>query len=186
MTWFDALLVTVMGMVAGLGMRHGAMGLCWSLFVLAAAYAANVLGAALGLWPALVLALVLGTAATLLPQALLPEGSPSGLTYAVSLQGILGLAGASVLGAVLAGAVALSFPLMPRIDAAGVHYIYPSPEVPPPLQQAVHDSALQERLHLLWDASGGGALQPLLLPDWPRLRAQQEGAGGPKNSAIKP
>ncbi|MDO4263410.1 MAG: hypothetical protein Q4C67_04360 [Deinococcus sp.] len=169
MTWFDALLITLLGMLSALGLRYGTGGLVWGALCLLSAHLANRLSGSLGLdlWGTLALALTLGAGAALLAHLV------HSLTYRpyrspplwASAAGLLGGAG---LGMTLAAAFALAFPLSPRVDAAGVRYLYPSPEMAPGLHQAVDHSLLKASLMPLWEQKSDW--QTLLLPDLPALK----------------
>ncbi|GHG10883.1 hypothetical protein GCM10017783_24110 [Deinococcus piscis] len=164
MTWFDALLITLLGMLGALGLRHGFSALVWGGLCLLAAYFANRLSASLDLWATLGLALGLGTGASLLAgliQSLTswPYRTPPLWASAAGLLGSTGL------GLAVAAAFALSFPLSPKVDAAGVRYVYPSPEMQPALHQAVDHSMFKRTLMPLWEQQSGW--QTLLLPDLP-------------------
>lgn len=171
MTWFDALLITLLGMLSALGLRFGLGGLVWGGLCLLTAYAVNRLGGSLGLWSLLMLALLLGIGATLLAQLVQrltarPYRSPPLWSSAA------GLLGGTTLGLTVAAAFALAFPLSPRVDAAGVRYVYPSPEMAPALRAAVDRSLLKSSLMPLWEESSGW--QTLLLPDLPDLKGARQ------------
>lgn len=166
MTWFDALLVTLLGMLGALGLRWGLSSLLWSLLVIAAAYLANLLGPALGPVGILLTALGLGLLAALAANASAQGlGQKLGEVYQVaSLPSALsGLAGTVLLGTVVVAATALAFPLSPKVDATGVRYVYPAPEITPMLYQAVDGSAVKAKLMPLWQAQS--PWKPLVLPD---------------------
>lgn len=167
MTWFDALLITLLGMLSALGLRLGLGGLVWSGLCLLAAALVNVLSVAMELWAAVLLALILGAVATVVAR--LVQGMVVRPYYAPSLwASAAGLLGGTALGAAVAAAFALAFPLSPWVDAAGVRYLYPSLELAPALHQAVDDSLFKHILMPLWEQPS--ALQSLLLPDLPGLK----------------
>ncbi|WP_261663093.1 hypothetical protein [Deinococcus sp. Marseille-Q6407] len=169
MTWFDALLLTLLGMLSALGLRTGLGGLVWGGLTLLAAYIANRLGSHLGPWGAPGLALVLGLGAAAAGQ--LTRQLTSRPYHSLPLwHAVGGLLGGGLLGGAAVAAALLAFPLSPRVDAAGVHYVYPSPELPPGLYQAINRSVLKDKLMPLWDETPGSVWQVLLLPDLPQLK----------------
>ena len=70
-TWFDALLVTLLAIVTALGARRGLAGLAWGVGSIVIAFVANVLG--LGALVAAALALVLSVVSALAISRLIPE-----------------------------------------------------------------------------------------------------------------
>lgn len=173
MTWFDALLVTLLGMLAALGLRHGVVGLVWSVLAVLAAYTANLLGPTLGPLGAVLAALGLGLVATLSAKALQKEDALSYGLQPAPGQALLGLLGAAALGGVVIAAVALAFPLSPRVEAGGVRYIYPAPELQPALYQAVNGSVIKNRLMPLWEKPAS-PWHTLLLPNWDTGRGARQ------------
>lgn len=148
-TWFDALLVTLLALAAALGARRGLAGLAWGLGVVAACFVSNSF---LHGWPAVVLALLLGFGVTWLAQRLI---SPALETWHIAV----GTVGGLLVGLVLVGSLALDFPI-------GRDNQYPTNTLPPSVHDAVVNSYLQKTLFPVF--SGNDALKTLLIPDYTR------------------
>ncbi|MDL2342927.1 hypothetical protein QOL99_02060, partial [Deinococcus sp. MIMF12] len=74
-----------------------------------------------------------------------------------------GALGGWLLGGLLVAALTLGFPLGVRVGAQGRTGVYPSADLPAPLQAAVRRSTFREGLMDVWSASP--ALRTLLVPD---------------------
>lgn len=157
-TWFDALLVTLLAVTTALGARRGLAGLAWGLGGVAACFVANVL-AATPLAAACV-ALLLGGGLALGTRRLLP--APLGQPWHMGVGALGGL----TLGGVLIAALALGFPLDVRMTPSGPQGTYPSANLPPALYDAVRNSALKTSLRGVWGSNA--ALKTLLIPDQAR------------------
>ena len=155
MTWFDALLITLLAVVTALGARRGLAGLAWGVGALVVAFVANLLG--LGAVLAGVLALVLGAVSGLAISRLIPD--PLERPWHMVVGGLGGL----LLGGVLMSALALAFPMAVRATPSGKQALYPSPDLAPGLYQAVSNSALQNSLRGIWTSSV--ASRTLFVPD---------------------
>lgn len=173
MTWFDALLVTLLGMLAALGLRQGVGSLVWAVLAVLAAYIANLLQPVLGPLGAVLAALMLGLGATLGAQALQKANTLSYGLQPAPWQALLGLLSTAALGTVTIAAIALAFPLSPRVDAGGVRYVYPAPELQPGLYRAVNQSVIKNKLMPLWD-SPPSPWHTLLLPGWATPRGARQ------------
>ena len=155
MTWFDALLVTGLGLLTALGARQGLAGAAWGLAAIAACWLCNQLSG----WPALGLALALGAVTTRLSQRF---RAPAELPW---WQAALGGAAGFLFGLVLTSALTLSLPLRagqayPDADGTGTG-----------LRDAVRNSYIQRALRGAWHSA---PLKSLLLPD-------QRAAGHPEH-----
>ncbi len=154
-TWFDALLVTLLAIVTALGARRGLAGLAWGVGGIVTAFVANLLG--MGVLVAAGLALVLGVVSAVAISRLIPE--PLESPWHVVAGGLGGL----LLGGVLISALALSFPLLVRATPTGKQAVYPSPDLNTTLRDGVANSAIQNSLRPVW--SGSVAQRTLLVPD---------------------
>lgn len=154
-TWFDALLVTLLAIVTALGARRGLAGLAWGVGSIVIAFVANVLG--LGALVAAALALVLSVVSALAISRLIPE--PLEQPWHMVVGGLGGL----LMGGLLISSLALSFPMAVRVTPTGKQALYPSPDLNPSLYEAVANSAIQNRLHGVW--TGSMAQRTLLVPD---------------------
>ncbi len=146
-TWFDALLVTLLAAATALGARRGLAGLAWGVGGVAVCFLSNFLFSG---WPALLAAALLGTGVVWLSQRL----GPGQETWQLASGAVGGL----LLGAVLVGSLALDFP----IDR--VTNQYPATSLPPSVQNAVVNSYLKQTLFQVY--SGNNALKTLLIPDF--------------------
>lgn len=146
-TWFDALLVTLLALAAALGARRGLAGLAWGLGVVAVCFISNFF---LHGWPALVLALLLGYGAAWLAQRLI---GPALETWQIAVGAVGGL----LVGLVLVGSLALDFPV-------GADNQYPTNKLPISVHDAVVNSYVQKTLFPVF--SGNDALKTLLIPDY--------------------
>lgn len=155
MTWFDALLVTLLAVVTALGARRGLAGLAWGVGALVVAFVANFLG--LGALPAAGIALVLGAVSGFAISRMIPD--PLERPWHMVVGGLGGL----LLGGVLMSALALSFPMALRTTPKGQQALYPSPDLAPGLYNAVSNSAIQNGLRGVWQSSV--AARTLLVPD---------------------
>ncbi|RTR25260.1 hypothetical protein [Deinococcus radiophilus] len=164
MTWFDALLLTLWAMLGALGLRMGLGGLLWAVLILGAAYLTNLAGG--NFWPTLIVAALLGAGGSAAAYALNTQ-SESPYWSPPLWHSAAGLLGGVLLGGVLSAALALAFPLTPKVDAFGVHYQYPSPQMPPGLYRAVQGSRIQSLLLPVWQRKS--PWQTLLIPDLPQL-----------------
>ncbi|RJF72550.1 hypothetical protein D3875_14370 [Deinococcus cavernae] len=155
MTWFDALLITLLALVTALGARRGLAGLAWGVGALVVAFVTNVLG--LGGVPSAVLALLLGAVSGLAISRLIPDPleRPSHM--------LAGGVGGLLLGTVMIASLALAFPMAVRATPSGKQSLYPSPDLAPGLYSAVANSAIQTGLRSIWTSSV--AARTLLLPD---------------------
>lgn len=149
-TWFDALLVTLLAATTALGARRGLAGLAWGVGVVAVCFACNAL---LRGWAALPAALLLGFGVAWLARRLI---GPVTETWHL----MAGAVGGFLAGAVLVGSLALGFP----IDPVGRQY--PANTLPPSIHDAVVNSYLKQELFPVF--SGGGVLKTLLIPDFTR------------------
>lgn len=154
-TWFDALLVTLLAVVTALGARRGLAGLAWGVGTVVTAFVANLLG--LGPIAALVVALVLGLICTVAIRHLMPEPAEQPWQLGV------GAVGGLLLGALVVSTLALSFPMAVRATPTGKQALYPSPDLNPSLYEAVANSTIQTSLRGVW--SGSAAARTLLVPD---------------------
>ncbi|AWN24438.1 hypothetical protein DKM44_03025 [Deinococcus irradiatisoli] len=148
MTWFDALLVTLLAATTALGARRGLAGLAWGVGCVAVCFVSNALFRG---WAALPVALLLGFGAAWIARRLL---GPVLETWHLAA----GAVGGFLLGAVLVGALALDFP----IDQLSNQY--PSNNLPPSVHDAVVNSYLKQTLFRVFD--GSNALKILLIPDF--------------------
>lgn len=155
MTWFDALLVTLLAVVTALGARRGLAGLAWGVGALVVAFVANFLG--LGAVPAALLALLLGAVSGFAISRLIPD--PLERPWHMVVGGLGGL----LLGGVLMSSLALAFPMALRATPAGKQALYPSPDLAPGLYHAVASSAVQSGLRNVWTSNV--AARTLLVPD---------------------
>lgn len=155
MTWFDALLVTLLAVVTALGARRGLAGLAWGVGAVVVAFVANFLG--LGALPAAAIALVLGALSGFAISRMIPD--PLERPWHMVVGGLGGM----LLGGVLMSALALSFPMAVRATPNGKQAMYPSPDLAPGLYNAVMNSAIQNGLRGVWQSSV--ATQTLLVPD---------------------
>lgn len=155
-TWFDALLITLLAIATALGARRGLAGLAWGVGSLVVAFVANLLG--LGVVAATVVALVLSVIVAVAIGRLIPE--PLEKPWHLVAGGVGGL----LLGALLISSLALSFPMSTRATPTGKVNIYPSSNLNPGLYEAVANSAIQNSLKQVW-VSGRG-LRALLVPDY--------------------
>ncbi|WP_241191147.1 hypothetical protein [Deinococcus psychrotolerans] len=146
-TWFDALLVTLLALTAALGARRGLAGLAWGLGVVAVCFVSNFF---LHGWPALVLALVLGFGVAWFSQRLI---GPALETWHIALGALGGL----IAGLVLVSSLALGFPI-------GTDNQYPTNKLPPSVHDAVVNSYVQKILFPVFN--GNDALKTLLIPDF--------------------
>ncbi|ADV66743.1 hypothetical protein [Deinococcus maricopensis] len=151
-TWFDALLVTVLAGVTALGMRRGLIGGVWGLAGIVSVLVANLLVP--NAIVAAVIALVLAFLATIACVRAIPD--PVGEVWHLIVGGVGGFA----LGVVLVGALALGFP----IKEAGRRLTYPSSDLPPVLYSGIVNSYIQARLAGVW--TGGQAAHTLFIPDY--------------------
>ncbi|MFC3861394.1 hypothetical protein ACFOPQ_11540 [Deinococcus antarcticus] len=155
MTWFDALLITLLAVVTALGARRGLAGLAWGVGALVVAFVTNLLG--LGALLAGLLALILGAVSGFAISRLIPD--PLERPWHMMVGGLGGL----LLGGVLMSTLALGFPMALRATPSGKQSLYPSPDLAPGLYQAVSESAIQNGLRGVWTSSV--AARTLLIPD---------------------
>ena len=158
-TWFDALLVTLWAVMTALGARRGLAGLAWGLLGVVVCFLVNSLGGAL---VTSVAALLLGLGCAVMIARLLPTAPEQ------PWQLLAGGVGGLVLGGVLIATLALGFPLDVRVTPAGKTGVYPSATLPPPVYEAVRNSALQNALRGLWGSNA--VLRTLLIPDQVRMQ----------------
>lgn len=157
MTWFDALLVTLLAVMTALGARRGLAGLAWGGLGVTICFLVASLGGPL---VTTVAALLLGLGCAVMIVRLLPHAAEQ--PWHLLAGGVGGLA----LGGVLIATVALGFPLDLRVTPAGTTGVYPSVNMPPAIYEAVRNSALQNSLRGVW--GGNLALRTLLIPDQTR------------------
>ena len=157
-TWFDALLVTLLAAMTALGARRGLAGLAWGVLGVLGILVANALG--LGLLPAIIVALVLSVVCALAISRLIRNP----LEEAWHL--VAGAVGGLLLGGVLTGALALGFPREVRVTPQGLRTDYPATTLSPTLYEAVRESAIQNALRGIWTRPSPA--QQLLTPDQPR------------------
>ena len=157
-TWFDALLVTLLAAMTALGARRGLAGLAWGVVGVLGILVANALG--LGVLPAVIVALVLSVVCAVAISRLIRNP----LEEAWHL--VAGAAGGLLLGAVLAGSLVLGFPREVRVTPQGLRTDYPATTLSPTLYDAVRGSAIQEALRGVWTRPS--PVQKLLIPDQPR------------------
>ncbi len=150
-TWFDALLVTLLAAITTMGIRRGLAGAVWAVFTLVALLVVNLFSP-LPL-VALILAAALGLVAAWGAQRLMPE--PVTQFWQLGVGGVGGL----VLGAVVVAALSLSFP----IRVIGSQGSYPSNTLPGPVYYGVYNSYFVSHLSSVW--SGNKLLRLLLIPD---------------------
>ncbi|WP_420594430.1 hypothetical protein [Deinococcus sp.] len=149
-TWFDALLVTLLAAATALGALRGLAGLVWGVGGVAVCFLCNALFAG---WPALPVALVLGLGVAWAARQVSVSMGGALEVWHVALGGLGGL----LIGAVLIGSLALGLPIDP------VSNQYPSSALPAAVQEAVSRSYIQMRLFPVFE--GSSALQTLLIPD---------------------
>jgi hypothetical protein len=154
-TWFDALLVTLLAAMTALGARRGLAGLAWGVLGALGILVANALG--LGLLPAIIVALVLSAVCALAISRLIRNP----LEEAWHL--VAGAVGGLLLGAVLTGSLVLGFPREVRVTPQGLRTDYPSTTLSPTLYDAVRESAIQNALRGVWGRSS--PVHNLLVPD---------------------
>jgi hypothetical protein len=152
-TVFDALLVSLWAAVTALGARRGLGGAVWGVLGVAVCFLVNLMSPSGSV--ALVLVLLLGTAAVLAARRLIRDP----LTEPWHL--LAGGLGGFALGAVLVGSLALGFP----IQDAGDHRNYPSQNLPGLLYFPVSDSLIRQSLNGLWAPRANPALRVLFIPD---------------------
>ncbi|WP_075831236.1 hypothetical protein [Deinococcus marmoris] len=157
MTWFDALLVTLLAVMTALGARRGLAGLAWGGLGMTICFLVASLGGPLVTTGA---ALLLGLGCAVMIVRLLPHAAEQ--PWHLLAGGVGGLA----LGGVLIATVALGFPLDVRVTPAGTTGVYPSVNMPPAIYEAVRNSALQNSLRGVWGSNI--ALRTLLIPDQTR------------------
>ncbi|MFC5847190.1 hypothetical protein [Deinococcus petrolearius] len=158
-TWFDALLVTLLAAMTALGARRGLAGLAWGVLGVLGILVANALG--LGVVPALLVALVLSVAGALAIGRLVRN--PLEEVWHL----VAGAAGGLLLGAVLAGSLALGFPYELRATPKeGLVRAYPATTLSPTLYDAVGGSVIQNALRGVWTRPS--LAQKFLIPDQPR------------------
>jgi hypothetical protein len=150
MTWFDALLVTVLAAVVALAARRGLAGGLWgvgaALIVLVVYFISSGVAAS-------VVALVLGVIVAFAAQRAVFSVVPQPWHMLVG-----GVGGAGV-GLLVVGALALSFP----VKVIGSQGTYPSDELPPAVYYAVVNSFVVRQFTPVW---GSGELtRHLWLPD---------------------
>lgn len=151
MTWFDAILVTLLALVTALGARRGLAGAVWGVGAVAVCWLCNLLS---GL-PALVAAVLLGTGLALGTQRLAVPHQD--LPW---WQGLAGALGGLAFGLSLIFALTLGFPLQIK----GNVQLYPSPDsVKGGLYSALKHSYIQNSLQKVWVQSD--LVQTLLVPD---------------------
>jgi hypothetical protein len=160
MTWFDALLVTLLAMVTALGARRGLAGLGWGLGGVATCFLANFLGT--GAVVAGIIALALSAGVAYASQRLIPNPLERPWHLAA------GAVGGFALGGVLVTTLALGFPIEMRVGPQGRTGIYPSSSLSPVLYDAVNNSAIKGQVMGIWGANP--ALKTLLVPDQTRAR----------------
>ncbi len=152
-TVFDALLVSLWAAVTALGARRGLGGAAWGVLGLTVCFLVNLVapdGAV-----AVVMSLLLGLGAVLAARRLIREP----LTEPWHL--LVGGLGGFVLGAVLVGTLALSFP----IQTLGDIRRYPSSDLPTALYNPVFNSYIRQSLNGIWGPASNPALRTLLIPD---------------------
>lgn len=154
-TWFDALLVTLLAVVTALGARRGLAGFAWGIGGLITVFVANSLG--LGVGVSTLLALALGAAFGWAISRLIQD--PQSQPWFIALGGLGGL----ILGGILISTLALNFPIEIRATTQGKQGVYPSTNLTPSLYEAVHNSAIQNALQGVWGA--GKPARTLLVPD---------------------
>lgn len=147
-TWFDALLVTLLAATTALGARRGLAGLAWGVGCVAVCFLSNFLFRG---WAALPVAALLGFGVAWLAQRLL---GPLQETWHLAS----GAVGGFVLGLVLIGTLTLNFPIDP------VNNQYPSNALPTTLHNAVVDSYIKKQIFGVF--GGNTSLKTLLIPDY--------------------
>lgn len=154
-TWFDALLVTLLAILTALGARRGLSGFIWGLSSIAICLIAGALS--ISLWFAVGLAFLLSIAATFAISRLIidPLGSPLFVP--------LGALGGFILGVLMISALALGFPLERQHTSQGLKLAYPSTNMPPALFNAINTSAIKTNLHVIWNSNS--ILKALVIPD---------------------
>lgn len=159
-TWFDALLVTLLAAMTALGARRGLAGLVWGVLGVLGILVANALG--LGLLPSAIVALVVSVVCALGISRLIRD--PLQQVWHLAAGALGGL----LLGAVLAGALALGFPREVRATPQGLRTDYPATTLSPTLYDAVWGSAIQNALRSVWTRPS--LARELLIPDQKALR----------------
>ncbi|GAA4006025.1 hypothetical protein GCM10022631_16710 [Deinococcus rubellus] len=149
-TWFDALLVTLLAATTALGARRGLAGLAWGVGIVAVCFVCNAL---LSGWVALPAALLLGFGVAWLARRLV---GPVIETWHLAV----GAVGGFLAGLVLVGSLALGFPIDP------VSNQYPAGTLPPSIHDAVVNSYLKQELFPVFGSKS--ALRTLLIPDFNR------------------
>lgn len=152
MTWFDAILVTLLALVTALGARRGLAGAAWGLGAVAVCFVSNLLSGV----PALLLALLLGAGLVWLSHQLSQR-----LGHEIPLwQSWIGGLGGLAFGLVFVCSLALGFPLRQQDNTQS----YPSSEaLPAPLYKALKYSYIQSSLQNVWIKNS--RIQTLLVPD---------------------
>lgn len=150
-TWFDALLVTLLAAVTVMGARRGLAGAVWGVVALMAWLLVNLFS------PLPLLALVLALAAGYGAAWLARSAVPGGVSEVWHLG--VGAVGGLALGVMVVCALALSFP----IRSIGSNRTYPSSNLPPALYYAVYNSFAASHLTGLW--SGNRVARLFLAPD---------------------
>ncbi|WP_293909419.1 hypothetical protein [Deinococcus sp.] len=148
-TWFDAVLITLLAATTALGARRGLAGLVWGVGCVVVCFLSNVLFAG---WPALPLAALLGFAVAWFARRLVIQAEPWHL--------VAGAVGGLLLGAVLVGTLALSLPIDPVTNQ------YPSDGLPLAVHNAVSSSYIKSNLFGVF--SGNNTVKTLLIPDFSR------------------
>ena len=153
-TWFDAVLVTLLAAATALGALRGLAGLAWGVGCVAVCFLSNFFFAG---WPALVLAAVLGVGIAWGARRLNAERQGAELEIWHLGAGALG---GLLIGTVLIGTLALSLPIDPVTNQ------YPSSSLPTAVHDAVANSYLKDRFFKVFTADN--SLKTLFIPDYSR------------------
>lgn len=151
MTWFDAILVTLLALVTALGARRGLAGAVWGVGAVALCWLCNLLSGLPALVAALLLSmgLALGTQRLAVPHQDFPWW-----------HGLAGALGGLAFGLSLIFAFTLGFPLQIK----GTTQLYPAPaSVTGSFYSALKNSYIQNSLQKVWVQND--IVQTLLVPD---------------------
>lgn len=155
MTWFDALLVTLLAMITAFGARNGLTGLFWGISGVAICLIVNIFN--LGLIVSLVLAVLLGGGIAFAMSRLVGTAADQPLSL------LLGGIGGACMGFLLVVTLALSFPIELKNTADSQQVVYPSTKLAAPLRQGIGESFVVKQAAGAWN--GSSMVKTLFVPD---------------------
>lgn len=155
MTWFDALLITLLAMIVAFGARSGLVGLFWGISGMFICLIVNVfnLGIVLSFFCAIFLGTLIAWGMSLFVGA---------TTEGIGTQ-IFGGLGGMCTGVVLVITLSLGFPLQIRSTSNGQEVVYPSQTLTPFVYQAVKNSFIKQKSEILFYSSRN--MKMLFIPD---------------------